>query len=125
MASGSPGASLWSAFERLRVVCYADSGFSGIETLSLPATTRVMAQARRNRPLTAEQKTLNRVRSQVRIRVEHTIGHRKRWRVASSVYRASEATYDGAMNVVAGLVNLGVYDRIKAKTGLDLLSVTV
>ena len=125
VATGSTGASLWSAVERLRVVCYADSGFSGIETLSLPATTRVVAQARRNRPLTAEQKTLNRVRSQVRIRVEHAIGHRKRYRVASSLYRGSDASYDGAMNVVAGLVNLGVYDRIKVRTDLDLLSVTV
>lgn len=124
VATGCPGASLWSALERLRVTCYADSGFSGIEKLSLPATTRVVAQARRTRPLTAEQKVLNRVRSQVRIRVEHTIGHRKRYRVASSVYRGSDATYDGAMTVVAGLVNLRQYDRIKTRTGLDLLAVT-
>lgn len=124
IATGCPGASLWESVERLRVTCYADSGFSGIETLSLPATTRVTAQARRNRPLTPEQKALNRVRSRVRIRVEHAIGHRKRYRVASSVYRGSDATYDGAMTVVAGLVNLGVYDRIKAQTGLDLLAVT-
>ena len=123
VATGCPGASLWSALERLRVTCYGDSGFSGIEKLSLPATTRVVARARRNRPLTAEQKVLNRVRSQVRIRVEHTIGHRKRYRVASSVYRGSDATYDGAMTVVAGLVNLGAYDRIKTRTGLDLLAI--
>ena len=124
VAAGSPGASLWSAVERLRVTCYADSGFSGIEKLSLPATTRVTAQARRNRPLTADQKMLNRVRSQVRICVEHAIGHRKQYRAASSVYRGSDATYDGTMNVVAGLVNLRQYDRIKARTGLDLLAVT-
>lgn len=124
VASGCAGASLWSALEHLRVTCYADSGFWGLDKLSLPATTRVAAQARRNRPLTAEQKTLNRMRSQVRIRVEHTIGHRKRYRVASSVYRGSDASYSGAMNVVAGLVNLGAYDRIKAQTGLDLLAVT-
>lgn len=124
VATGCPGASLWASVEHLRVTCYADSGFSGIEKLSLPATTRVTAQARRNRPLTAEQKTLNRVRSQVRIRVEHAIGHRKQYRVASSVYRGSDATYDGAMNVIAGLVNLRQYDRIKAQTGLDLSAVT-
>jgi len=123
VATGCPGASLWASVERLRVTCYADSGFSGIEKLSLPATTRVTAQARRNRPLTAEQKTLNRVRSQVRIKVEHAIGHRKQYRVASSIYRGADATYDGAMNVVAGLVNLRQYDRIKAQTGLDLMDV--
>ena len=123
VATGCPGASLWASVERLRVVCYADSGFSGIEKLSLPATTRVTAQARRDRPLTAEQKTLNRVRSQVRIRVEHAIGHRKQYRVASGIYRGADATYDRTMNVVAGLVNLRQYDRIKSQTGLDLLSV--
>lgn len=124
VATGCPGASLWSSVERLRVTCYADSGFSGIETLSLPATTRVTAQARRNRPLTSEQKMLNRVRSQVRIRVEHAIGHRKQYRVASSIYRGADVTYDDAMNVVAGLVNLRQYDRIKYQTGLDLMDVT-
>lgn len=124
VATGCPGASLWSSVERLRVTCYADSGFSGIEKLSLPATTRVTAQARRNRPLTTEQKTLNRVRSQVRIKVEHAIGHRKQYRVASGIYRGADATYDGVMNVVAGLVNLRQYDRIKSQTGLDLMDVT-
>ncbi len=125
VASGCPGAWLWASIEHLRVTCYGDSGFSGMDALSLPATTRVTAQARRNHPLTAEQKTLNRVRSQVRIQVEHTIGHRKRYRVASSIYRGSDASYDGVMNVVAGLVNLRQYDRIEAQTGLDLLAVTV
>jgi hypothetical protein len=124
VAPGCPGASLWSSVEPLRVTCYADSGFSGIDKLSLPATTRVSAQARRNRPLTPEQKVLNRVRSQVRIKVEHAIGHRKRYRVASSVYRGADGTYDGVMNVVAGLVNLRVYDQIKLRTGLDLLAIT-
>jgi hypothetical protein len=124
IATGCPGAALWASVERLRVTCYADSGFTGIDKLSLPATTRITVQARRNHPLTPEQKTLNRVRSQVRIRVEHAIGHRKRYRVASSVYRGSDATYGGAMNVVAGLVNLREYDRIKARTGLDLMLIT-
>jgi hypothetical protein len=125
VAEGAPGAALVASFERLRVVCTTDSGFTGIEKLSLPCTTRVVARARRNHPLSPEQEVLNRVRSRERIRVEHAIGHRKRYRVASEVYRNRDGDYDGAMDVVAGLVNLRVYDRIEEQTGLDLLALTV
>lgn len=121
VAAGAPGAAVWASFAQLRVVCTTDSGFSGIDKLALPVTTRVVEQARRHRPLTPEQKALNRVRSRARIRVEHAIGHRKQYRVASEIYRGRDERYDETMNVVAGLVNLRVYDRIEARTGLDLL----
>lgn len=111
------------AFAGLRVVCTVDSGFTGIEKLALPITTRVVERARRNHPLTPQQKVLRRVRSRDRIKVEHAIGHRKRYRIASAVYRNRDEIYDATMNVVAGLVNLDVYDRIAARTGLDLLAV--
>jgi hypothetical protein len=105
----------------LRVVAYADSGFTGIEHLSLPVSTRLLRRARRGHPLTAQQKVLNRVRARERIRVEHTIGRRKKYRIASAVYRNPDACYDATMEVVAGLVNLRAYDRIAEATGLDLL----
>jgi hypothetical protein len=117
------GAALMQAFAGLRVVCTVDSGFTGIEKLALPITTRVVERARRNHPLTPQQKVLRRVRSRDRIKVEHAIGHRKRYRIASAVYRNRDEIYDATMNVVAGLVNLDVYDRIAARTGLDLLAV--
>lgn len=122
VGDGAVGSTLMKDFEGLRVVCTTDSGFTGIEKLSLPITTRVVERARRNHPLSPEQKVLNRVRSRQRIRVEHAIGHRKQYRIASSVYRNRDEHYDGAMNVVAGLVNLRVYDRIAQQTGLDLLT---
>lgn len=110
---------MWASFELLRVVCTTDSEFSGIDKLSLPVTTRVVAQARRNRPLTPEPKALNGVRSRERIRVEHAIGHRKPYRVASETYRGHDDRYDETMAVavVAGLVNLRVYDRIEPRQG--------
>ena len=88
-------------------------------------TTRVVERARRNHPLSPEQKVLNRVRSRERIRVEHIIGHRKKYRIASLVYRNADQDYDGAMNVVGGLVNLRAYDRIAQETGIDLLTVGI
>lgn len=121
VGEGSAGASVFDALAHLRVEVITDSGFTGIDTLSLPCTTRLVERARRGHPLTAEQKVLNRVRSRERIKIEHTISRRKKYRIASEVYRNGDDRYDGIMEVVAGLVNLRVYDRIASETGLDLL----
>jgi len=122
VADGAAGRAMLEQFGALRVVATTDSGFTGIDKLSLPCSTRVVERARRGHALTPEQKVLNRVRSRERIQVEHTIGRRKKYRIASSVYRNADEHYDGAMEVVAGLVNLRAYDRIAAATGIDLLS---
>ena len=123
--AGIEGSAMFEQLRALRVVGTTDSGFTGIDKLSLPMTTRVVERARRGHPLTSEQKLLNRVRSRERIQVEHTIGRRKKYRIASSVYRNADADYDPTMNVVGGLVNLRAYDRIASETGLDLLEVGI
>jgi hypothetical protein len=68
---------------------------------------------------------LNRVRSRGRVRVEHAIGRRKQYRIASDIYRNPDATYDAIMDIVAGLVNLRAYDRIATQTGIDLLMLDI
>lgn len=125
VADGTDGAAMLEQFRALRVVATTDSGFTGIDKLSLPISTRVVERARRGHPLTPAQTVLNRVRSRERIQVEHTIGRRKKYRIASGVYRNADADYDGAMNVVGGLVNLRAYDRIAVETGIDLLQVGI
>lgn len=123
--AGVEGTARFEQLRALRVVATTDSGFTGIEKLSLPISTRVVERARRGHPLTPEQKLLNRVRSRERIQVEHTIGRRKKYRIASLVYRNADADYDPTMNVVGGLVNLRAYDRIASETGIDLLEVRI
>lgn len=123
VADGAPGAAMLESFRGLRVVATTDSGFTGIDKLSLPIPTRVVERARRGHPLTPQQKGLNRVRSRERIQIEHTLGRRKKYRIASEVYRNADQHYDGVMNVVGGLVNLRAYDRIARQTGIDLLEV--
>lgn len=123
--AGVEGTAPHEQLRALRVVATTDSGFTGIDKLSLPCATRVVERARRGHPLTPEQKVLNRVRSRERIQVEHTIGRRKKYRIASGVYRGADEDYDGAMNVVGGLVNLRAYDRIAQQTGIDLLKVSI
>ena len=103
-----------------RVSLYADSGFQGIESLNLPLKARLIQRARRGSPLTRDQKLLNGLRSSTRIRVEHTLSRRKKYAIASEVYRNRDEDYDSAMNVVSGLVNLRAYDRIFQRTGLTI-----
>ncbi len=103
-----------------RVSLYADSGFQGMEDLNLPLEARLIQRARRNHPLTREQKLLNRLRSSTRIRVEHTLSRRKKYAIASEVYRNRDEDYDSAMNIVSGLVNLRAFDRIFQRTGLAI-----
>jgi hypothetical protein len=105
------------AFGQHRVSLYADSGFQGIQDLNLSLESRLIQRARRNHPLTREQKLLNRLRSSTRIRVEHILSRRKKYAIASAVYRNRDEDYDATMNVVSGLVNLRAFDRIFQRTG--------
>ena len=107
-------------FKDYRVTLYGDSGFDGMSALGLPVEVRLNEKARRNHPLTREQKKLNRLRSSTRIEIEHTFSRRKKYRIAASIYRNRDEDYDQAMNIVGGLVNLRAYERIFQRTGLQL-----
>jgi hypothetical protein len=107
-------------FGEHRVSLYADSGFQGMADLNLPLESRLIQRARRNHPLTRDQKLLNRLRSSTRIRVEHTLSRRKKYAIAAAVYRNRDEDYDATMNVVSGLVNLRAFDRIFQRTGLAI-----
>ena len=109
-----------SEFTDYRVTLYGDSGFDGITKMKLPLEVRLNEKGRRNHPLTREQKKLNRLRSSTRIRVEHTFSRRKKYAIASDIYRNRDEDYDQTMNIVAGLVNLRAYERIFQRTGLQL-----
>lgn len=107
-------------FGEHRVELYADSGFQGLEQLKLPLEARLIQRARRNHPLTRDEKKLNRLRSANRIKVEHTLSRRKKYAIAAAVYRNRDEDYDATMNVVSGLVNLRAFDRIFQRTGLAI-----
>ena len=107
-------------FKDYRVTLYGDSGFDGMSALGLPVEVRLNAKARRNHPLTREQKKLNRLRSSTRIEIEHTFSRRKKYRIAADIYRNRDEDYDQAMNIVGGLVNLRAYERIFQRIGLQL-----
>lgn len=107
-------------FKEHRVSLYGDSGFQGMQEMDLGVEVRLIERARRNHPLTREQKKLNHLRSSTRVKVEHTIGRRKKYRIAAQEYRNRDGDYDQTMNIVAGLVNLRAYERVFQTTGVQM-----
>jgi len=105
-------------FREHRTTFYGDSGFQGMEDMGLGVDTRISKRARRNHPLTLEEKKLNRLRNSIRVEIEHTFSRRKKYRIASEVYRNRDEDYDKTMTIVSGLVNLRAMDRIFQRTGL-------
>lgn len=105
---------------QVRATVYGDSGFQGMQKMGLPAEVRLQERGRRNHPLTRDQKKINALRSSLRVRVEHTISRRKKYRIASEEYRNRDGDYDQTMSIVGGLVNLRAYERVFQRTGVRL-----
>ena len=111
---------LMEEFAQVRASLYGDSGFQGIEEMELPFEMRITKRARRNHPLSREEKQINTLRNQTRVEIEHTFSRRKKYRIAAEVYRNRDEDYDQTMNIVSGLVNLRAYDRIFQRTGIKI-----
>ena len=107
-------------FAAIRASLYGDSGFQGMAEMGLPMEVRLIQRARRNHPLMREQKKLNHLRSSTRVKIEHTLSRRKKYRIASESYRNRDEDYDQTMNIVGGLVNLRAYERVFQRTGVRL-----
>jgi hypothetical protein len=107
-------------FAILHASLYGDSGFQGMADLGLPLPVRLLERGRRNHPLSGAQKQINRLRASTRVKIEHTLSRRKKYRIASEEYRNRDTDYDQAMNIVGGLVNLRAYERVFQRTGVRL-----
>ena len=82
-----------------------DKGYDGI-TNDYPDTTLYLPfKARRNHPLTAEQKAYNRFLSKHRIVVEHTNAQLNVFQVLVQTYRHCRHKHGQIVRIVAGLVN--------------------
>jgi len=110
--------SVYREFGAVRATFYADSGFQGMQKLEVPVEVRLQERGRRNHPLTPPQQQLNHLRSRLRVKVEHTISRRKKYRIAAEVYRNLHLDYDQTMRIVGGLVNLRAYERICQRAGV-------
>ena len=82
-----------------------DRGYEGLEEEYPEVKLKKPLKARRGHPLTVLEKILNRVMNTLRIPVEHTIGHLKKFRLLAGIYRGREERYDESALVIAGLHN--------------------
>lgn len=85
------------------VSAVADTGFQGIQHVH--ENTFIPKKNLKSRPLTKEDKEMNRLISSARIVVEHAISGIKRFRIVSQVFRNKNGIDDRIFNICAGLWN--------------------
>jgi hypothetical protein len=90
-----------------RVIGYFDSAYQSIAKRHPRWKIRLQQKAFRNKPLTEAQKTTNRVRSKVRIAIEHTIRRIKICRSCSDRQRkTTKEKHQRRWQIAAGIANL-------------------
>jgi hypothetical protein len=82
-----------------------DKGYDGIQNDYPEVHLHQPYKARRNHPLTDEQKTFNRLLARYRIVVEHTNALLNKFQVLVQVFRHARTSHTRIIRVVAGLVN--------------------
>lgn len=89
---------------------YKDTGFQGYEPAGI--TTHQPTKKPRGKELTAEQKEANRLISRIRVKVEHSIGGIKVFRIVHDTFRnIKEGFVDLVMETACGLFNLRLASR--------------
>lgn len=96
------------------VTAIGDAGFDGLQNYYPERSIGTPHKARRNHPLTPDQKLANREFSSERIIVENTLSHMKHFKVLAHRFRHAVELYDDAFRAVVGIVN----DRIDRRLSL-------
>ncbi len=92
---------------------YKDTGFQGYEPEGV--TTHQPKKKPRGRELTSEEKESNRLISRVRVKVEHSLGRVKVFRIVADTFRnIKEGFVDLVMETACGLSNLCLASRVPA-----------
>lgn len=82
-----------------------DRGYEGIEAEHPELKIIKPVRAKRNQPLNALEKICNQTISCWRIAVEHALGHLKRYKLLTGIYRGPDDSYDDTFLAIAGLHN--------------------
>ena len=88
-----------------------DKGYDGISNDYPDTTLYLPFKARRNHPLTEEQKAYNQFLSSYRIVVEHTNAQLNVFQVLVQTYRQCRHKHGQIVRIVAGLVNRRIADK--------------
>ena len=82
----------------------ADSGYQGLQDDH--SGVEIPYKKTKSRPLTKDERAYNHALSRFRVRVEHSIGRLKSFRILSERYRYPRARYAVKISAVAGIINL-------------------
>ena len=98
------------------VTTIGDAGFDGLQNYYPERSIGTPHKARRNHPLTPDQKLANHEFSSERIVVENTLSHMKHFKVLAHRFRHAVAIYDDAFRAVVGIVNERIDRRLSLAT---------
>ena len=93
-----------------------DAGYQGLHEELPDHSVGTAHKARRNHPLTEDEKAINREFSSMRIIVENTICELKHFRVLSERFRHMVERYDETFRAVVAIVNPRIARRVAAIT---------
>jgi IS5 family transposase len=93
-----------------------DAGYQGLHEELPDHSVGTAHKARRNHPLTEDEKAINREFSSMRIIVENTICELKHFRVLSERFRHMVERYDETFRAVVAIVNPRIARRVAAMT---------
>jgi len=92
-----------------RIRCLADTGYLGLTKLH--TNSQIPAKKSKLHPLTAEQKSSNRVLARQRIFCEHVIGRLKVFRILSDRYRNRRKRFNLRFNLIAAIYNFELHAK--------------
>lgn len=92
-----------------------DAGFDGLHKDLPDHSVAITHKARRNHPLTADQKLINRELSSTRIIIENVFCQLKHFRILAERFRHEVEIYDDIFHTIAAIVNVRTRTRLAAK----------
>lgn len=91
-----------------------DAGFDGLHKDLPNHSVAISHKARRNHPLTDDQKFINRQLSSTRIIVENVFCQLKHFRILAERFRHDFESYDDIFHIIAAIVNVRTRNRLVA-----------
>lgn len=95
----------------LKTPIYIDTGFEGINNICPEQNIKKPKKKPKGKDLNGGEKLGNRIISKERVKVEHSIGGIKKFKIASDRFRGINQTMDNILKVTCGLFNLQIYAK--------------
>lgn len=96
-----------------KVIVWGDCAYEALVKIYPQWTSKIHKKAKRNHPLTQQEKNRNKSRTKTRIKIEHTISRIKKYQCCSNRTRNMNPQKQSLYwNIVAGICNLRKLEEI-------------